>query len=74
MRERGPLREKVPSFLVKCLVYLVEDRCFTDSSADRYGPVSRVLNRLTEILGNPLIAYTSYEIKGGLHPVPKTPS
>ena len=64
MTERGILRYNVPSFLLECLVYLVEDRYFTDASDDRYGRVSRVLNRLTEILANPLIAYTSYEING----------
>lgn len=64
MAERGILRGTVPSFLVECLVYLVEDRYFTDASDDRYGRVSRVLNRLAEILANPLIAYTSYEING----------
>jgi hypothetical protein len=64
MTERGLLHDKVPSFLVECLMYLVEDRYFTDPSDDRYGRVSRVLNRLAEILANPLIAYTSYEING----------
>jgi len=62
MAERGILRDKVPSFLVECLVYLIEDRYFTDPSDDRYGRVSRVLNRLAEILANPLIVYSSYEI------------
>jgi len=64
MTERGILRDSVPSFMVECLVYLVEDRYFTDPSDDRYGRVSRVLNRLAEILANPLIAYTSCEING----------
>lgn len=64
MTERGILRDKVPSFLLECLVYLVEDRYFTVASDDRYERVSRILNRLAEILANPLIAYTSYEING----------
>ena len=64
MTERGILRDKVPSFLVECLIYLVEDRYFTEPSDDRYGRVSRVLNRLAEIFANPPIAYTSYEING----------
>jgi hypothetical protein len=64
MTERGALRFDVPSFLVECLVYLVEDRYFTVASDDRYGRVSRVLDRLAEMLENPLIAYSSYEING----------
>jgi hypothetical protein len=62
--ERGILRDNVPSYLVECLVYLVEDGCFTVESDDRYGRVTRVLNRLAEILANPLIAYTANEING----------
>jgi hypothetical protein len=64
MTERGILRDKVPSFLVECLVYLVEDGYFTVPSDDRYERVTGVLNRLTEILGNPLIAFTKSEING----------
>jgi len=64
MTERGVLSDKVPSFLVECLVYLVEDGYFTVASDDRYERVSRVLNRLAEFLANPLIACTKYEING----------
>lgn len=64
MTDRGILHDKVPSFLVECLVYLVEDRYFTDPSDDRHGRVSRVLNRLAETLANPLTAFISYEING----------
>jgi hypothetical protein len=64
MTERGIFRDKVPSFLVECLVYLVEDHYFTEPSDDRCGRVSRVLDRLAEILANPLFAYTRLEING----------
>ncbi len=64
MTERGILREKVPSFLVECLVYLVEDGYFTDASDDRCGRVSRVLDRLAEILASPPTAFTAHEING----------
>jgi hypothetical protein len=64
MTERGVLRFEVPSFLVECLVYLVENGHFTVEADDRYGRASRVLNRLAEILGNPLVVYSSYEING----------
>jgi hypothetical protein len=64
MTERGILGHEVPSFLAECLVYLVDDQYFTTASDDRYNRVSRVLNRLAEILANPLFAYTLYEING----------
>jgi hypothetical protein len=64
MTERGILRDKVPSFLVECLVYLVENHYFIVETDDRHARVTRVLNRLAEILANPLIAYASYEING----------
>ena len=64
MTERGILHDKVPSFLVECLVYLVEDRYFTVEADDRYARVTRVLNRLAEILAGALTAYTVNEING----------
>ena len=64
MTERGICHDKVPSFLVECLLYLVEDHYFAEPSDDSYGRVSRVINRLAEILANPLIAYTRLEING----------
>jgi len=53
MTERGILRDKVPSFLVECLVYLVEDPYFTVASDDRYERVTRVLNRLAALRRKP---------------------
>lgn len=40
--------KRVPSFLVECLVYLVEDGYFTVAGDDRYGRVKRVLQRISE--------------------------
>ncbi len=64
MTERGILHDKVPSYLVECLVYLVEDRYFTVEADDRYVRVTRVLHRLAEILAGALTAYTVNEING----------
>lgn len=64
MTERGVLHDKVPSFLVECLVYLVEDRYFTVEADDRYARVTRVLNRLAEILAGALTACSVNEING----------
>ena len=64
MSERGICHDKVPSFLVECLLYLVEDHYFAEPSDDSYGRVSRVINRLAEIFANPLIAYTRPVVSG----------
>ncbi len=47
---RGLLVGKVPSFLVECLVYLVEDGYFTVASDDRFNRTYRVALRLQTIL------------------------
>jgi hypothetical protein len=41
---------KIPSFLIECLVYLVEDGYFTNAGDDRYDRVKRVLRRIQEKL------------------------
>lgn len=50
---RGLLRAKIPSFLVECLVYLVEDGYFTVLGDDRYDRVRRVARRLQAVLRAP---------------------
>lgn len=52
MQERGIFTKKVPSFLIECLVYLVEDDYFTFDGDDRYGRVKRVLERALWIVLN----------------------
>ena len=49
MIDHGVITERVPSFLVECLVYLVEDHHFVGND-DRYDRVKRVLNRSLEIV------------------------
>ncbi|CAN7344110.1 hypothetical protein LJR231_001953 [Phyllobacterium sp. LjRoot231] len=64
MADRGVFNAKVPSFLIECLVYLVEDHAFMVAADDRYDRVKRVLNRIVQILENPLLAYSATEING----------
>ncbi|MEK1930254.1 MAG: hypothetical protein AAAC47_10805 [Pararhizobium sp.] len=63
MLKQGVLKEKVPSFLIECLVYLVEDAYFTVLDDDRYDRVRRVLARIKAILAHPTAPYLS-EING----------
>lgn len=52
LKERELLTATVPSFLVECLVYLVEDAYFTVEADDRYERVRRVARRLQAQLRN----------------------
>ncbi|MGJ5204370.1 hypothetical protein [Bradyrhizobium sp. HKCCYLR20261] len=64
MAERGLYTTKVPSFLIECLVYLVEDEYFTVQGDDRYGRTQRILRRLDAILKNSLSPIWLREING----------
>jgi hypothetical protein len=55
---------RVPSFLIECLTYAVEDGYFLVETDDRYGRVVRILNRMSELLDNPLWTSTATEING----------
>ncbi len=50
MLEHGAITNRIPSFLIECLIYLVEDRHFCFEEDDRYDRVQRVLNRVAELL------------------------
>ncbi|GEO17872.1 hypothetical protein MAE02_55680 [Microvirga aerophila] len=50
MADRGIYGTKVPSFLIECLVYRVEDVYFTWIGDDRYDRVRRVLARALDIV------------------------
>lgn len=65
MEEYGVLEERVPSFLIECLVYLVEDHHFVYNE-DRYDRIRRILTRVSEILaqGGLLSPYFLSEING----------
>ena len=51
--DHGKIKDKVPSFLVECLVYIVEDWHFLVASDDRYDRVRRVARRVRELLVDP---------------------
>lgn len=51
MTARGLLTVSVPSFLVECLVYAVEDAYFLVESDDRYDRVQRIARRMQALLG-----------------------
>ena len=50
MADRGLLTVAVPSFLVECLVYAVEDGYFLVDRDDRYDRVRRIALRMRELL------------------------
>ena len=50
MQTRGMFFTEIPSFLIECLVYAVEDRYFLVESDDAYDRVLRVARRMKELL------------------------
>ncbi|MWA35488.1 hypothetical protein [Burkholderia pseudomallei] len=64
LEERGLLTVTVPSFLVECLVYLVEDEYFLIESDDQYGRVRRIAHRLQALLANSQAVAQMTEING----------
>lgn len=50
MQARNNLTIKVPSFLVECLVYEVEDAYFLVDDDDRYDRFCRIVHRIRELL------------------------
>jgi hypothetical protein len=64
MKDRGVRAADVPSFLIECLIYLVEDMHFTVADDDRYDRVRRVLSRLSQRLAGGLEPLTFVEING----------
>ncbi|OLB79020.1 MAG: hypothetical protein AUI16_02325 [Alphaproteobacteria bacterium 13_2_20CM_2_64_7] len=56
--------EEVPSFLLECLVYAVEDDYFLVEADDRYGRLTRVVRRIHEQLDDPAWLRTAIEING----------
>ena len=64
MKERGVAAADIPSFLIECLTYLVEDSYFTVDRDDRYGRVRRILSRLSQRLSGSLEPFVFTEING----------
>lgn len=62
VRERKLVSGRVPSFLVECLTYAVEDRYFLVETDDRYDRANRILQRMWELLENPSWTSTATEI------------
>jgi hypothetical protein len=56
--------KRVPSFLIECLTYAVEDGFFLVDSDDRYGRVLRLLSRTEALLNDPNWISTATEING----------
>lgn len=62
MADRGLLSNKVPSFLVECLVYAVENSYFGVESDDRYDRVRRIAHRMRDLLTDASTAALLLEI------------
>ena len=54
----------MPSFLVECLTYAVEDQYFLVETDDRYDRANRILQRMRELLDSPLWTRIATEING----------
>jgi len=52
VRERKLVAGRVPSFLIECLTYAVEDDYFLVETDDRYDRANRILGRMWELLDN----------------------
>jgi hypothetical protein len=64
LAEGGFVARALPSFLVECLVYVVEDFYFLVDADDRYERLRRILTRLAELLDDSLWWITATEING----------
>jgi len=64
VRERKLAFGRVPSFLVECLTYAVEDQYFLVETDDRYDRANRILQRMRELLDSPLWTRIATEING----------
>lgn len=60
--EIGAINRRLPSFLIECLVYLVEDSYFLFEDDDRFGRLLRVLTRLKVLLADDEFAREATEI------------
>lgn len=60
--EIGAINLRLPSFLIECLVYLVEDEYFLYTEDDRFDRVLRVLLRLNDLLGDASYVSSAHEI------------
>jgi hypothetical protein len=64
LAEAGIYDGPAPSFMVECLIYLVEDSVFTVAGDDAYGRVRRVVQRLHALLyGSTSVLFEINELK-----------
>jgi hypothetical protein len=63
VREQKLAPGRVPSFLIECLTYVVEDDYFLVETDDRYDRANRILGRMWELLDNP--SWVSTAAAGG---------
>src|SRR5262249_41901267 len=60
--DTGALQAEVPSFLIECMIYCVEDVHFLVEADDRYDRVRRIISRLEALLHNQQWASAATEI------------
>jgi len=57
-------KKQVPSYLVECLVYAVEDPYFLVQSDDRYDRIIRILGRMSQLINDAAWTQRATEING----------
>jgi hypothetical protein len=62
LEEVGDIPKRLPSFLVECLVYVVEDAYFLIDEDDRYNRLLRLLGRLHDRLSDPAWSQDAREV------------
>lgn len=60
--EMGAINRRLPSFLVECLAYLVEDSYYLNDDDDRWARLLRVSSRLQTLLSNEAFVAAATEI------------
>jgi hypothetical protein len=60
--EIGAINRRLPSFLVECLAYLVEDSCYVEDDDDRWARLVRVSSRLQTLLSDQAFVTGATEI------------
>lgn len=52
LEERGDIPKRLPSFLVECLVYVVDDAFFLDDNDDRFSRLLKILLHIQSLLSD----------------------
>jgi hypothetical protein len=64
MKERGLLKLEIPSFLIECLVYAIDDKHFLVETDDHYDRVKRIALEIARLLRDPNVSLWMREING----------